>query len=431
MIGKKVAVLGLGVAGEACARASFEAGADVTVFDAADGEAQRARAATLKGAVISLGDEAPDLSGFDLAVLSPGIAPGTATWKAAGAAREMIGEIELAYRLGVRPAVAVTGTNGKTTVTEMIAACLRAAGRDGVAAGNIGAPLVDAVGDSIVAEVSSFQCATLDTFTVPVAVLTNIAEDHLDWHGTVDAYTSAKLRLLEAAQDEIVVHSSCAGFADGSAARVTIYDSGAPGAQGAGVSDGWISVRGTTVIEVGELRSNLKPFVEDAVAASAAASLSGVSTAAIADGLRGYAPGRHRLEDVGLVRGVRFIDDSKATDPHAAIAAIGAFPGAVLIAGGYNKGLDMGSLRAHAHELRAVVAIGAAAQEIVDAFDGAGIPVERAGEMLEAVERAHALAGEHGVVLLSPACASFDRYTSYAARGEDFIAAVARLKEKL
>lgn len=422
-----VAVLGLGVAGEASARALVRSGARVTVVDAKDGEAQRARAASLSDVTVLLGEETPDLSSFDLAVLSPGIAPGSPLWGAARAAKEVIGEIELAYRLGIRAIAAVTGTNGKTTVTEMLAACLRAGGRDGVAAGNIGAPLVDAVGDGIVAEISSFQAVTLAGFRVPVVVLTNIAEDHLDWHGSLAAYRAAKAHLLDAAERAAVVHVSCASLAP--EVTTILYDAAAPGDDGAGIADDAIIVRGQRIVRVSDLRSQRRPFVEDAVAAAAAATLLDVAPEAIAAALRTYAPGRHRLEEVGSIGAIRFIDDSKATDPHACLAAIAAFDDAVLIAGGMNKGLDLGALRVAAPDLRAVVAIGDAADEIVAAFEGAGPPVEVATDMDDAVRRATRLAEPSGVVLLSPACASFDRFTSYAARGDAFVAAVTRLKE--
>src|SRR5258706_4030240 len=190
--GRAVVVLGLARSGEAAARALLAAGANVTVVDQSDEEAQRERAARIAGARIVLGriDER-DLDGAELVVASPGVPPHSPWWKAADAAGIPVwSEIECAFQLGVHPAIAITGTNGKTTTTEMTTAALIAAGIDATAAGNIGAPLVDAPAGVIVAEVSSFQLHAISEFRAPVAVLLNAAQDHLDWHGTFDAYVA-------------------------------------------------------------------------------------------------------------------------------------------------------------------------------------------------------------------------------------------------
>lgn len=427
--GLRVAVLGLGVAGEACARALLGVDAHVTVIDAVDGEAQRARGVRLSGAMVVLGEDAPDLAGFDLAVVSPGIAPGSGLWKAAHGAAEVIGEVELAYRLGVRPVAAVTGTNGKTTVTEMLTACLVAAGREAVAVGNIGAPITEAHGDAIVAEVSSFHLETIDRFAAPVGILMNVAHDHLDWHGTFAAYRAAKARIAQVATDRLIVHRSCADLAVGARCPVTVFDLGEPAFGGAGVVDDVIVVPEGSVMPVGDLRMRRNVIVEDAIAAAAAACALGADPADAARALAAYTPGRHRMEDAGEAGGVRFIDDSKATDPHAALAAIAEFPDAVLIAGGRNRSRDLRALRDAAPTLRAVIALGEAAHELLEVFAGTGVPTEEASGMDDAVRRAYARARPDGMVLLSPACASLDMFTSYAARGEAFVAAIRSIRE--
>lgn len=432
--GKNVVVLGLARSGEAAARALLRAGAAVTVLDSADGDQHRARAAGLEGARAVLGrTDARNVDEADLVIASPGV-PWSSPWieRAHKRSIPVWSEVELAYRLGVRPLVGITGTNGKTTTTEMTVAALRAAGRDAVAAGNVGTPLVSFAPDAeIVAELSSFQLQGIDEFRVPLAVLLNVAHDHLDWHGSDEAYRRAKGRIFknQTTEDVAIVHDDeiCRALATGKAAQVLFADGDRPHG-GAGVEEGWIVVPQGRVAEVSGLRARGRPNRADAIAAAAAACALGVEPATAGAALAAFTTGRHRIEQVAVVRGVTYINDSKATDPHAALAALEDLRDVVLIAGGRNKGLDLSELAPAAPHLRAVVAIGEAAGEIDAAFASAGVPVEKAGSMDDAVARARELAQPGDTVLLSPACASFDMFKNYEERGDAFRAAVQRIE---
>jgi UDP-N-acetylmuramoylalanine--D-glutamate ligase len=284
--------------------------------------------------------------------------------------------------------------------------------------------------DVVVAEVSSFQLAfTTDAFAPHVAVLLNVAEDHLDWHGSVEAYAQAKAELFrhQGADDLLVVNRDdpvTVQLAADAPGRVVRFGTGAPG-------PGDYGVIGTELVgPVGVLAprpATAAPHdVANALAAAAAALAVGADVDAVAGALAGFAGLAHRVQLVGERAGVRYYDDSKATNPHATAGALAGFEHAVLIAGGRNKGLDLGGLRVHAPQLRAVVAIGEAAGEVEAAFSGA-VPVVRAGSMHDAVRAAAVLAQAGDAVLLSPACASFDWYESYAARGDDFTREVVAL----
>jgi len=381
LAGRNVVVLGLARSGEAAARALLAADAKVTVLDGTDGEQQRARATLLGDARVVLGRTDPaDLDGAELVVASPGVAP-SSPWLAAAAAAGVPAwsEIELAYRLGARPVVAITGTNGKTTTTEMVAAALTADGRRAIAAGNVGLPLLDVIDggyDAIVAEVSSFQLHLVDRFRAPVAVLLNVARDHLDWHGSFDAYVAAKARIFESQTeaDTAVFHVDevCAGLARGRAQPVPFSEDVLP-PSGAGIADGWIVVPRGRVVKVGSLGARGRPNRTDAVAAAAAASALGADLEAIGEALALYRAKPHRIEMVASIERVTFIDDSKATDPHATLAALEELDRVVLIAGGRNKGLDLGELTEATARLRAVIAIGEAAGEVEAGVDGPGL----------------------------------------------------------
>ena len=432
--GKHAVVLGLARSGEAAARALLDAGATVTVLDATDGEQQRERAGRIGNARIVLGrSDARDVDDADLVVASPGV-PWSSPWIERARTRgvPVWSEVELAYRLGVRPLVGITGTNGKTTTTEMTVAALRAAGRDAVAAGNVGTPLVSfEPGAEIVAELSSFQLQGIEQFRVPVAVLLNVAHDHLDWHGSDDAYRRAKGRIFEnqTTEDVAVVHDdpTCRSLATGKAAQVLFADDERPHG-GAGIEDGWIVVSQGRVVDASRLRARGRPNRSDAIAAAAAACALGVDPATAGEALAAFRTGRHRIEQIAVIDGVAYINDSKATDPHATLAALEDMQNVVLIAGGRNKGLDLSELAGAAPHLRAVVAIGEAAGEIDAAFAPTGVPVEKAGSMDDAVARARELAAAGDTVLLSPACASFDMFRNYEERGDAFRAAVQRIE---
>ncbi|MFA5889627.1 MAG: UDP-N-acetylmuramoyl-L-alanine--D-glutamate ligase [Actinomycetota bacterium] len=428
--GARVVVLGLARSGEAAARALLARGADVTVLDASDSEIVRARARGLDARSVLGRTNPEDLDGAELVVASPGIAPSSA-WMTAAASNAIPvwSEVELAYRLGVRPLVAITGTNGKTTTTEMTVAALLACGVSATAAGNIGHPLVSADGPAIVAEVSSFQLHSIVEFRAPVAVLLNVAADHLDWHGSFEVYAADKARIFEiqTPEDTAVFHSAFSQFASHAAARRVPFDEDAVPAGGAGIQDGWIVVPQGRVVEVSRLQVRGRPGRADATAAAAAACALGMDPERVGEGLAAYRPKPHRTETVAVLDGVTYINDSKATDPHATLAALAELDRVILIAGGRNKALDLGELALAAPRVRAVVAIGESAAEVEAAFASAGVPTERAASMREAVECAHATARAGDTVLLSPACASFDMFVDYEARGEAFRAAVAAL----
>jgi len=435
--GGRVLVYGLGVSGAAVAAALGAEGVEVLAADDDTGPGPRRRAAEL-GIDLEAAPSARRLAALagavDEIVVSPGMAPRHRVFAAAGAV-PVVGEVELAWRRARCPVVAVTGSNGKTTVTTLVRDMLGASGRRAVAAGNIGAPLLEAVaGDAevIVAEVSSFQLALTTTFRPAVAAWVNFSPDHLDWHATVEGYRRAKAEVwarsgpgdvaVANAEDPVVL-AEAAGPARRGATVVTF-----------GLETGDVRRRGTAlagadgaaVVEVGDLPRAMPHDLVDALCAMATAGAAGATPAGCRRALLEFAGLPHRVELVGEANGVRYYDDSKATTPGAVLAALAGVRSAVLIAGGRNKGLDLGVLAGASDRVRAVVAIGEAADEVAAAFAGR-VPVRPAASMAEAVELASALAVSGDAVLLSPACASFDWYRSYGERGDDFARCVAAL----
>jgi UDP-N-acetylmuramoylalanine--D-glutamate ligase len=436
----RVLVVGLATTGASVVSYTRAAGHDVTVIDDAPGTSDTYRArvqhARTDGARVVERPTATNAADegrlADLGVPSPGVHPDHPALVAANDAGVPVrSEIDLAAaRLRARPdaprLVAITGTNGKTTVTTLVDLMLREAGIASVTAGNIGRPLIDAAGDDvdvIVAEVSSFQLTFIsDAFAPDVAVLLNVAEDHVDWHGSVEAYAQAKAELFrhQSASGLLVVNRDdpvALRLAADAPGAVIHFGVGAPDAGGYGV------VGAELVGPAGVLApvpgSGAPHDIANALAAAAAALAVGADAGAVGRALAGYTGLAHRVQLVGERDGVRRYDDSKATNPHATAGALAGFEHVVLIAGGRNKGLDLGGLRVHAPQLRAVVAIGEAADEVEAAFTGV-VPLVRADSMRDAVRAAAAFAQAGDSVLLSPACASFDWYDSYAARGDDF-----------
>lgn len=432
--GRRVVVLGLGISGEAAARHLLAMGAHVVATDSADDAGVRERVSSLDGAELHLGtDGADQVAGADLVIASPGVRPSAPAVAAARSERIPVwSEVELAFRIGNTPIVGITGTNGKTTTTQMTVAALTSAGYRAAAAGNIGRPLVDAVVEDrqvVVAELSSFQLHAIDRFRTPIGVLLNIDRDHLDWHDGFDGYANAKTRLFENQRPgDVAIHLDdppCArAAAHGAGRRVPFSSRGIP-PHGAGVDEGWIVVPEGRVVELARLRRSRGPDLGNAVAAAAAACAFGADPALAGIGLAAFEPAPHRMELVATIAGIDYVNDSKATNPHATLAALDGVERAVLIAGGRNKGLDLGALAAAAPGVGAVVAFGESAGEVLAAF--AGVPAARVSSMDEAVERAASFARPGDTVLLSPACASFDLFTDYKARGEAFRAAVKRL----
>jgi UDP-N-acetylmuramoylalanine--D-glutamate ligase len=428
------------VSNQAVARHLLVRGTSVSLVDDAPTDDVRAAAAALGLDLV----EHPDLTTLadmvvrsDLVVPSPGVPAAHPVYRLAkGAGIPVRGEVELAFRWSICPLVAVTGTNGKTTVTTLVAEMLTASGVPALAAGNIGLPLSDAVGNDdvkvVVAEVSSFQLAFADSFRPMVAVWLNVAPDHLDWHGGMDAYVAAKARIWarQGPADVAVVNADdpiVMAQAASAPSRLLTFGLGSPSADYR-VEDGWLRGPGGRLVEATRLPRSMPHDVANALAASAAALAAGATADGVRAALVAHAPLPHRLTLVAYSGGVRWYDDSKATNPHAAAAAVSSFDSVVLIAGGRNKGLDLSELAQAAGPIRAVVAIGEAAPEVQAAFEGVR-PVAHATTMDEAVAAAAALARTGDVVLLSPGCASFDWYRSYAERGDDFARAVHALLE--
>nr|MBA3349872.1 UDP-N-acetylmuramoyl-L-alanine--D-glutamate ligase [Actinomycetota bacterium] len=429
-------VVGLGTSGLAAARALLALGAVVRVTEAGAGAPLRERAEALReaGAEVELGGHDPDRLGADLAIMSPGIAPHSAV---ASALRlrgiEVWSEVELAYRLARCDFLAITGTNGKTTTTSLLAAMLDEGGVPSAAAGNIGRPLVEAVAtlpeNGVVAvEVSSFQLASIHRFHPRVAVVLNVAEDHTDWHGTFGRYAAAKERIVANQGPEDVYLPNLADdvamdIARRSAARVIPFSAESAPAQGIGVDAGRICWRGRVIFGCDDIRLPGRAGLEDSVAAAGAALAYGIEPGAVVRAIRGFRSPPHRLEVIAEQDGVAYIDDSKATNPHATLTAVKGLSNVVLIAGGRSKGIDLSVLAQTVPPVRAVIAIGEAAPEIARTFESL-VPVERAPDMAHAVRLAKSRARSPGSVLLSPGCASLDMYEDYAQRGEHFARAV-------
>jgi UDP-N-acetylmuramoylalanine--D-glutamate ligase len=442
--GLPVLVAGLGRSGRAAARHLADAGADVIACD--DNPDLDAGELAAVGVKTHLGPDAVGvLQGRRLLVVAPGLPEAHPLIQAALAAGVPVwSEVELAARVATMPLVGVTGTNGKTTTTELAAAMLAASGLPAVAAGNVGLPLVDAVlarrpPAAVVAELSSFQLRFTVTLRLAAGAWLNFAPDHLDWHPDLAAYADAKARIwanqgpddwsVYAADDPVVTgHAASAPgmpvpFAVGRAA---------PGGLGveAGVALSRIPGHEGGLWRAAALRLPGRHNLANALAASGLALALGAHPAAMARTVAAFRAGPHRLATVGEVRGVAFVNDSKATNPHAAARALAAFPRVVWVAGGRNKGLSFDELVAGAlGGLVGVVLVGEAADELAAALDRAGYdgPVVRAASIGEAVTVGFGLAEAGDTVLLAPACASHDMFADYAERGEAFTAAVARL----
>jgi UDP-N-acetylmuramoylalanine--D-glutamate ligase len=437
--GRSVLVVGLGASGFAAARTLARGGAEVRVTEQSSGPAveERARELRSQGVDVETGGHDLGRTDVDLAVLSPGVPPSAGVVEALRRADvEVISEVELAYRCARCDFLAVTGTNGKTTTTSLLSAMLAEAGIRSTAAGNIGLPLIEAVasippGGAIATEVSSFQLATTHTFRPKIAVLLNVAEDHTDWHGSIEAYAAAKARITsnQQADDSFVFNNedpTAVRVAADARSRTVPFSTLSSPEHGIGIYDATVVWRGRRVVNVDQIRLPGSAGLEDAVAAAGAALEYGAPIDAVARAIDRFHALPHRLELVGRVGEVAYIDDSKATNPHATLAAVRGLNDVVLIAGGRSKGMDLSPLVATVPPVIAVVAIGESAPEIEKTFSDV-VPVDRVGDMGSAVSAAHHRAIPGGSVLLSPGCASLDMYESYAARGDDFRRAVDQL----
>jgi UDP-N-acetylmuramoylalanine--D-glutamate ligase len=487
--GLRVAVTGLGVSGFAAADALASRGAQVCVVDRGSSSAVQAERATLlrsQGVDVRIGeehvrrwpvaDEGAD-DGLDLVVTSPGWRPdqpvldsarrrGVAVW----------GEVELAWRMrprsGGAPWLCVTGTNGKTTTVLLLESMLRAAGLRAKAVGNVGTPVLEAVLDPhpydvLAVELSSFQLHYTHSVSALASCVLNLADDHLDWHGSAQAYAEAKARVYARTQvacvynvedaatermvEDAVVVPGC---------RAIGFTLGVPARSMVGVVEdvladrAFVAQRATSAAELATF-ADMAPTgqpaphqVANALAAAALARAAGVSPVAVRDGLRAFTPAEHRITEVGRLGGIRFVNDSKATNAHAAAASLAAYSDVVWVAGGQLKGADVDTLVSHVGpRLRGVVLMGVDRAELARAL-ARHAPDVRVLEvatpetdhmtddarrtamqdvMDQVVARSVDLAGPTDVVLLAPAAASLDMFDSYEARGRAFTDAVRRL----
>ncbi|MEU1791495.1 UDP-N-acetylmuramoyl-L-alanine--D-glutamate ligase [Streptomyces sparsogenes] len=464
LAGRHVTVAGLGVSGVPAARALRGLGASVTVVNGGDGEKQRAEAAELEalgGVTVRLGDGDTLPEGTELVVTTPGWKPGSPLFRAAAEAGVPVwGDVELAWRLrGTRagkpapPWLAVTGTNGKTTTTRMLAAILEAAGLRTAAVGNIGVSLLDVVlGDEpydvLAVELSSYQLHWAPSLRVHSGAVLNLAPDHLDWHGSMAAYAADKGRIYEGNQVACVYNVADPATEDlvraadvEEGCRAIGFTLGTPGPSQLGVVDNILVDRAFVanrhkqaqeLAEVSDVNPPAPHNIANALAAAALARAFGVPPSAVRDGLRAFRPDPHRVEHVADVAGVAYVDDSKATNTHAAQASLDSFEHIVWIAGGLAKGATFDELvLASAKRLRGVVLIGADRGLIREALarHAADVPVvdldrTDTGAMAAAVREAARLARPGDTVLLAPACASMDMFANYNKRGDAFAAAV-------
>jgi len=476
--GVRAVVAGFGVSGFAAADNLLHLGADVTALDESPaGKDEKAQLLEILGATIRLGEGStaalPD--DVDLVVTSPGWRPDAPLLAQARARGVPVwGEVELAWRLRDpehdTPWLAVTGTNGKTTTVRMLDAILRAAGLRSVAAGNVGLPLVEAVMDPepydvLAVELSSFQLHYTDSMSAQASAVLNVAEDHLDWYGSMSDYAADKGRIYERVQRACVYNVADpatealvreADVVEG--ARAIGFTLGMPSVGMLGVVEdiladrAFVEQRETSAAELCTLADLTAPgtdgpaphTVQNALAAAALARAHGVSQVAVRDGLRGFRPDGHRIALVAEHDGVAWVDDSKATNPHAAQASLLAYDPVVWVAGGLAKGASFDDLvRAVAGRLRGVVLLGrdrdviagalsrhAPDVPVIDVGTGETAVTEgdkasvEAGPMRRVVTAAAELARPGDTVLLAPGCASMDMFTDYAARGDAFAAAV-------
>lgn len=461
----KAVVAGIGVAGFAAADALQHLGAHVTVVDdqAIDSAIDRATLLEILGVDVRLGPgasaELP--SGAQLLVTSPGWPPSAPIFEAAAARSLPIwGDVELAWRLRdpdfPAPWLCLTGTNGKTTTVQMLEAMLRADGLHAVAAGNVGLPMCEVVMDPtaydvIAVELSSHQLHWMSSLSAEASAVLNVAPDHLSWHSGLERYTAAKAKVYQDTRlacvynvedpvtrqlvEEAEVVEGC---------RAIGFTLGIPSIGMVGLVDDVLADRAfiegrdrnaAELARVQDVPSGAPHNVANALAAAALARAHGVTAGAVSRGLKSFVLDAHRIATVATVAGVTFVDDSKATNPHAALASLHSFESTVWIAGGLAKGAAFDDLVARsADKLRGVVLLGADQDVIAAALErhAPDVPVIAVtdvdtGVMERVVAAAASLARAGDTVLLAPACASFDQFANYSARGDAFVAAVERL----
>ena len=466
--GVRAVVVGIGVSGFAAADNLTHLGAQVTVLAESATAEQREKAALLEmlGATVRIGAgataELPDDT--DLLVTSPGVPPTATVIVAAGARGLPVwGEVELAWRLRdpEHPGIwlCVTGTNGKTTTVQMLDRILKAAGLSSIACGNVGLPIVEAVMDPApyavyAVELSSFQLHYTSSMSAHAAAVLNVAEDHLDWYSSMEDYAADKGRIYTHVREACVYNVADptterlvrdADVVEG--ARAVGFTLGTPGVGMVGVVEdvladrAFIEERERSAAElctVADLASPAPHFVANALAAAALARSAGVPATAVRDGLISFVPDGHRIADLGEVAGVHYVDDSKATNPHAATSSLQAYDHVVWVAGGLAKGASFDDLVTRVRgRLRGVVLLGRDRGVVAEALsrhapDVRVIEVEGGDTsvMDRAVGAAAGLAQPGDTVLLAPGCASMDMFANYGARGDAFAESVRRLRDR-
>jgi UDP-N-acetylmuramoylalanine--D-glutamate ligase len=420
-------VVGLARSGVAAALALRARGGEVVACDIGDVSANARAELTAAGVPVHAPSDGVELVASAATVVkSPGVPQQAAVVVAARRhGLRVIGELEVGWRLLANEFVAVTGSNGKTTTVEAIGHLHRTAGRDVVVAGNVGTAVTTLAGTLaadavVVCEASSFQLEDTESFAPDAAVLLNLAEDHLDRHGSFDAYRAAKLQAFvrQPAEALAVAPADLAGDLGGAARRVTFGPGGDMEHR-----DGRLWWRGEPLMEAAGIRLRGAHNRENAMAAAAVCLARGLDADAVRHGLATFAGVPHRMEEIGRIDGVLYVNDSKATNVASAIVAIESFPAGTVhaILGGRGKGADFTPLAPPvAEHARAVYLIGEAATVIREALAATAVPLHDCGDLERAVAAARSAARPGDVVLLSPACASYDQYRSFEERGDHF-----------
>ncbi len=435
-IGQAIAVLGCATSGMAAARLAKKLGATVTILDSTDSEAVQQRAKLLReqGFSVLLGKAAlMSRRKFNFVVISPGIDPAwplAARYLTAGV--RCMGELEFAYQNCTKPVIAITGTNGKTTTTELIESILLGAGLKTIAGANYGVAFSDLINEGLpmdiyTLEVSSFQLEMIETFHPKVSVWLNFAPDHLDRHPSLEAYRNAKLRIFERqTKADFAIVNGTENFPALAAQKVTFSATGAQ--TDFHLRMGKIWHQNEMLVDMA--KTNLRGLhnAENMMAAMAATSAVGIQFEAMIKTLQAYRTPHHRCELVGTVKGREFINDSKATNLHAMESALRGFTKKViLIAGGKQKGLDYQPLTSLiAEKVSEVFTIGEIKDELVTTW-GSAVPTHACADLGEAVQRSYAASQAGQTIILSPGTSSFDMFTGYDQRGQIFAEHVAAL----
>lgn len=445
---KRVLVLGAGISGRSVADVLVRQGASVTLNDAKDIDIKKEefRQLQVQGVKLVFGQQQDDLlEGIDYVVLSPGISIYIPLIQTARSRNiTVMSEIEVAYQLCKAPVIAITGTNGKTTTTTLTGEMLKAAGKAVVVGGNIGLALshevlgVDETG-IVVAEISSFQLESIIDFKPHIAAVLNVTPDHIDRHRTMEEYQRTKERIFSNQRDSeylILNYDDAAvrNMAERALSQVLYFSASQELQTGAYVKEGLLQInwqgKNYPICSVKEMKLFGRHNVENALAACCAALLMDVSTTAMSMVLRSFTGVEHRIEPVAAVNGVPYYNDSKATNPESSIKALEAFDGhVVLIAGGRDKNTDLKEFMALAKaKVDHLILVGEAQERFAAHAQAAGVShIHCTGSMEDAVQLAHRLARPPQIVLLSPACASYDMFANYEERGRVFKELVCRL----